>query len=79
MAKKPSPRIQAAIDFFGSVSAWAAAVDVKYMTVRQWIARDNVPLNHAVSTETASAGGVTKESLRPDVSWPKQKPKKRVA
>lgn len=77
MARVPVPsHIKPAIEHFGSVLKWAEAVDVKPMTVRQWIRRKSVPVKHAVRTEKESGGAVTKEKLCPDV-FEQLKPKAR--
>ena len=48
---------------------FAALIGVSQGRVSQWIAGQTVPQDRAIAIETATAGAVTCEDLRPDVAW----------
>lgn len=67
MIKNKQP-IEEAVDFFGSQSGLAAAVDVSASFVSQLVRGDRpVPAKLAPVIEEATGGRVTRYKLRPDV------------
>ena len=58
------------LEIRGRVNALAAAIGVDPVVVSQWkTGARPIPAHHCPEIERATAGVVTCEELRPDVSW----------
>ncbi len=70
----PIAALQRAITLAGGQSALARALSNDARAVKQghvwsWLNRGSVPIEFALPIETATAGSVRCEDLRPDVTW----------
>lgn len=61
--------LERAIKHAGTVSRLAHILGVRQSAVSNWKSRGDIPADQCPTIETATAGAVRCEELRPDVTW----------
>lgn len=61
--------LERAIKHSGGVSRLAITLGVRQSAVSNWKSRGDIPCDQCPAIETATAGAVRCEDLRPDVTW----------